>query len=48
MKVKIIKPHPEYKVGETIEVTPNVAFGLIDSGYAEKTKDITPREYRKK
>lgn len=41
LRVKIIKPHKRYQVGETIYVTKNVAFGLIDSGYATLTKDMT-------
>lgn len=46
IRVKIIKPHKQYKVGETVYVTPNVAHGLIDSGYGEKTKDMTATDYR--
>jgi hypothetical protein len=39
MRIKIIKSHPTYS--GVVDVTRNVAFGLIDSGYAEITKDIT-------
>lgn len=48
MRVKIIKDHQEYKKGETPEVTPNIAHGLIDSGYAELTKDMTINDYKVK
>lgn len=46
IRVKIIKPHKKYNVGETVYVTPNEAHGLIDSGFAEKTKDMTATDYR--
>lgn len=46
IRVKIIKPHKKYNVGETVYVTPNEAHGLLDGGYAEKTKDMTATDYR--
>lgn len=46
MRIKIIKPHKKYKVGDTVQVTPNVGFGLIDSGVAVITKDIVASDYR--
>lgn len=46
MRIKIIKSNKQYKKGETVEVTPNIAHGLIDSGFAKLTKDMTSREYR--
>lgn len=46
IRVKIIKPHKQYNVGDTIYVTPNVAHGLIDSGYATKTKDMVSTDYK--
>lgn len=46
MRVKITKPHKEYKEGEVIEVSRNVAFGLIDSGYAIISKDITRQDIK--
>lgn len=46
IRIKIIKPHKQYKVGETVYVTPNIAHDLIDGGFGEKTKDMTATEYR--
>jgi len=48
IRVKIIKPHKQYKVGETVYVTPNIAHDLIDRGYGERTKDIVGFEYNTK
>ena len=45
-RIKIIKPHKQYKVGETVYVTPNEAHDLIDKGFGEKTKDMTATDYR--
>lgn len=45
IRIKIIKPHKQYKVGETVYVTPNIAHDLIDGGYGEKTKDMTSSDY---
>lgn len=33
-KVYLLKPYSNYNVGEVIEVTNNVAFGLIENGTA--------------
>lgn len=46
VRIKIIKPHKQYSVGETVYVTPNIAHDLIDGGYGEKTKDMTSTDYR--
>lgn len=46
IRVKIIKPHKKYNVGETVYVTPNEAHDLIDSGFGEKTKDMTATDYK--
>jgi quercetin dioxygenase-like cupin family protein len=46
VRLKITKPHKKYKVGETVYVTPNEAHGLIDGGFAERTKDLTATDYR--
>lgn len=45
IRVKIVKPHPKYKVGDTLEVSNNEAFGLIDGGVAIKSKDMTAVDY---
>lgn len=41
MRIRFIKPHKQYKIGETLEVSPNVAFGLTDSGVAIVDKMLT-------
>ena len=41
MKVRIIKNHKKYTIGEVVAVTPNVAFGLIDSGVAQVDRMYT-------
>ncbi len=45
MRVKIIRPHKKYKIGETVEVSPNEAHGLLDSGYALVSKDMVETDY---
>lgn len=45
VRVKIIKGHKKYSVGETVEVTRNEAHGLIDSGIAMLSKDMTAGDY---
>lgn len=42
IRVKITKNYKQYKVGETVEVTPNIAHGLIDGGYGIISKDMVP------
>lgn len=44
MRVKIIKNHKNYRAGEIVEVTKNVAFGLMDSGIGILSKDISESE----
>lgn len=44
-RVKIVKPHRKYTVGETVEVSNNEAFGLLDSGVAIQTKDMVATDY---
>lgn len=48
MRVKIIKTGSKYKVNEVIEVSKNEGFGLVDSGFAIATKDMTARDYAQK
>lgn len=45
MKVRIIKDHKEYHRGEVVEVTKNVAFGLIELGVARIDKMMTQEGY---
>lgn len=46
VRVKIVKPHKKYNVGETVYVTPNEAHGLLDGGYAVKSKDMVSTDYK--
>lgn len=46
MRVKIIKPHKKYNVGQTVQVSANEGFGLIDGGFAIQTKDVTTTEWQ--
>lgn len=48
MRVKIIKDHPKHKKGITLNVSPNEGFGLIDSGYAILTRDVTEQDFKTK
>lgn len=47
-RIKIVKPHHHYKIGDTVEVSNNEAFGLLDSGVGIKTKDMTAVDYKTK
>lgn len=46
MRIKIIRTYKQYRKGDTVEVSPNVAFGLIDKGVGKVTKDVTRGEYK--
>lgn len=46
MRIRIIKTTPQFKKGEIVEVSRNVAFGLIDSGTGVISKDMTPDDYK--
>jgi len=46
MRIKIIKPTKKYYKGEIVEVSKNVAFGLIDSGVGIISKDMTSYEVK--
>lgn len=46
VRIKIIKPHKKYSVGDTVYVTPNEAHGLIDGGFATRTKDMVATDFR--
>lgn len=46
VRVKIIKPHKKYKVGETVYVERNDAHTLIDGGFGILTKDMVATDYR--
>lgn len=48
MRVRITKSTREYKAGETVDVSRNVAFGLIDSGHAVISKDIVESDSKTK
>ena len=44
IRVKIVQEHDKYKIGQAYNLTKNEAFGLIDSGVAILSKDITAKE----
>lgn len=46
MRVKFVKDSKSYKKGDTAEVSPNVGFGLIDSGLAVVSKDMAEQDYK--
>lgn len=46
IRIKIIKPHHKYAVGETVYVSPNEAHGLLDSGVGIKSKDMVVTDYK--
>lgn len=48
MRIRIIKDKKQYKTGDIVDETPNVAFGLIDSGHAVLSKDMTSGEIKTK
>lgn len=45
IRVKIVKPNQKYRIGDTIEVSKNEAFGLLDSGVAVMSKDIVSTDH---
>lgn len=45
MRVKIIQDYKQYKKGETVEVTPNIAHGLIDRSVGIISKDMVASDY---
>lgn len=45
-RIKFIKAHKQYKQGEVTVIDNNEAFGLIDSGVAILTKDMTSDDYK--
>jgi hypothetical protein len=48
IRVKIVKDYRDYRAGQVLELEPNVAFGLVDSGKAIISKDITTEDYSQK
>ena len=45
-RVRIIKSQRGYRQGDIVEVSKNVAFGLIDSGVGVISKDMTEQDYK--
>lgn len=45
-RVKLLKTSKHGRSGDIVSLDNNEAFGLIDSGYAEVTKDMTPDDYK--
>lgn len=48
MRIRIIKKQGSYNIGDILDVTPNIAHGLIDSGVGVISKDITSEDYQTK
>ena len=46
MRIRITKDQGSYKKGDVIEVSKNVAFGLIDSGVGVISKDMIEKDYK--
>lgn len=46
MKVRIIKSEKEYVKGDVVDVSPNIAHGLIERGVARIDKMMTRENYR--
>lgn len=46
MRVRFIKDHKNHSTGDTAEVTPNEAHGLIELGVAMIAKDIIQSDYK--
>lgn len=47
IRLKIIKPHKKYAIGQTVEVTNNEAHGLLDGGFAMYSKDVVATDVPK-
>jgi len=48
LRVKLLKTNKHGTAGEIIYLDNNESFGLIDSGFAEITKDITSTDIKTK
>jgi hypothetical protein len=48
IRVKILKDYRDFKSGQTITLSNNEAFGLINSGIAQITKDMNNRDLKVK
>lgn len=46
IRVKIVQRNQKYAVGSVQNLTNNEAFGLLDSGLAILSKDLTEQEYK--
>lgn len=46
LRVKLLKPTKYGSVGNVVVIDRNEAFGLIDSGQAILTKDMTSDDYK--
>ena len=48
LRVKLLKPTKYGSVGSVVVIDRNEAFGLIDSGQAIISKDLTAQDYKTK
>lgn len=46
IRIKIVKSGSNYTVGDTVVVSRNEAYGLIDKGIGILTKDIVASDYK--
>lgn len=46
MRIRIVKKHHRYKLGDIVEVSKNEAFGLLDSGVGVVSKDMVQEDYK--
>lgn len=47
IRLRITEPYKEYKTGDIIEVTPNIAHGLLELGVAVKSKEMSRVDYKR-
>lgn len=45
IRVKITKSYKNFNAGETVEVSKNVAFDLLDRGVAVMSKDLVSKDH---
>lgn len=48
IRVKVTKSNKQYQAGETLYLSKNEAFSLIDSGHAVISKDMTQTDMKTK
>ena len=46
IRVRFIKDYKDFKKGDVETLSPNEAFGVIDSGFAVVSKEMTSTDYQ--